>query len=51
MSNATRKKNHEMASHLKKLGIYHGKRMTSPTHNNYPSQDEVGSAAYRRKMK
>ena len=43
-----RKKNSEMASFLKAKGIFHGKRITTPMHNNYPPLNQVGSAAYRR---
>ena len=42
-----RKKNQEMAAHLLARGIWHGKRMTTPHHNNVPV-NETGSAAYRR---
>lgn len=43
-----RAKNSKMAADLKTRGIFHGKRMTKPTHCNYPKPNEVGSAAYRR---
>lgn len=43
-----RQKDSKMAADLVKRGIYHGKRFTTPTHNNYPNLNEVGSAAYRR---
>jgi hypothetical protein len=46
-----RAKNSKMASDLKAKGIFHGKRTTSPMHNNYPKTNEVGSAAYRRARK
>jgi len=42
-----RQKNSKMASDLVKKGYYHGRRMTSPCHNNIPV-DMPGSAAYRR---
>lgn len=45
-----RQKSSKMASDMVKKGIWHGRRMTSPTHNNYPV-NEPGSAAYRRLMK
>ena len=48
---AIAKKNTAMAADLIKKGIYHGKRVTSPKHNNYPNLNEVGSAAYRRMKK
>lgn len=48
MSAATRKKDHERAAYLKSIGIWHGRRMTKPTHANYPKLTETGSAAYRR---
>lgn len=45
-----RQKSSKMASDLKARGIFHGKRTTSPHHNNYPD-DAAGSAAYRRLMR
>lgn len=48
---AIAKKNNAMAMDLKAKGIYHGKRVTIPKHNNYPNLSEVGSAAYRRRNK
>lgn len=48
MSAGSRKKDQEMAAYLLSRGIYHGKRTTTPKHNNYPKMNEVGSAAYRR---
>lgn len=42
-----RAKSAKMAADLKARGIFHGKRTTSPHHNNIPV-DESGSAAYRR---
>lgn len=50
-ASSNREKNSKMAADLKNRGIYHGKRMTSPTHNNYPKLTDSGSAAYRRLMK
>jgi hypothetical protein len=41
-------KNSAMASDLVARGIWHGKRTTTPRHNNYPKLTDVGSAAYRR---
>lgn len=46
---ADRTKNSKMAADLVKRGIYHGKRMTKPNHNNDPV-NAAGSAAYRRLM-
>ncbi len=43
-----RAKSQKMAQDLKERGIWHGRRMTKPTHANYPKLTEVGSAAYRR---
>lgn len=43
-----RAKSSKMAADLKAKGIFHGRRMTTPLHNNYPKPNEVGSAAYRR---
>lgn len=43
-------KDSKMAGDLVKKGIYHGKRQTVPTHNNYPKLTQIGSAAYRRLM-
>lgn len=48
---AIAKKNNAMAMDRKAKGIYHGKRVTSPKHNNYPNLNEVGSAKYRRMKK
>lgn len=48
---AIAKKNNAMAMDLKSKGIYHGKRVTSPKHSNYPNLNEVGSAAHRRRNK
>lgn len=48
---AIAKKNQEQAAYLLSKGIYHGKRITTPMHNNYPNPGEVGSAAYRRMKK
>jgi hypothetical protein len=45
-----RAKSAKMASDMVKKGIWHGRRMTSPTHCNYPKPNEIGSAAYRRRM-
>lgn len=45
-----RQKSSKMASDMVKKGIYHGRRMTTPRHANYPAFNEVGSAAYRRLM-
>jgi hypothetical protein len=45
-----RTKSAKMAADLVKRGIWHGRRMTTPRHNNYPV-DEAGSAAYRRLMR
>lgn len=45
-----RAKDSNMAAYLKAHGIYHGKRLSSPSHNNNPV-NETGSAAYRRLMK
>lgn len=45
-----RAKSAKMAADLAKRGIYHGKRTTTPHHNNIPV-NEPGSAAYRRLMK
>jgi hypothetical protein len=45
-----RTKNSKMAADLVKRGIFHGKRVTSPHHNNIPV-NETGSAAYRRLQK
>ena len=42
-----RNKSSKMAADLVKKGIYHGKRTTTPHHNNIPV-NEPGSAAYRR---
>lgn len=42
-----RKKSQAMAADLLKRGIWHGRRTTSPKHNNIPVQ-RPGSAAYRR---
>lgn len=42
-----RNKSAKMAADLVKKGIYHGKRTTTPHHNNIPV-NEPGSAAYRR---
>lgn len=42
-----RQKSARMAADLSKRGIYHGKRLTTPRHNNNPV-DQIGSAAYRR---
>jgi hypothetical protein len=46
---ARRKKDQENAAALLKRGIWHGRRF-NPWHQgiNYPSLQEVGSAAYRR---
>lgn len=44
---ADRAKNSKMAADMVKRGIFHGKRTTTPHHNNMPV-DEAGSAAYRR---
>ena len=41
-------KNSKMAADLVARGIWHGRRMTKPSHANYPKLNEVGSAAYRR---
>lgn len=43
-----RQRSQKMAEDLRKRGIYHGKRMTTPCHYNYPKFTDVGSAAYRR---
>ena len=43
-----RAKSSKMAADMKARGIFHGRRMTSPSHNNWPNLGEVGSAAYRR---
>ena len=43
-------KNQKMAADLLKRGIWHGKRTTSPHHNNMPV-NQTGSAAYRRLQK
>lgn len=49
MSAADQKqRSQKTAEDLKKRGIYHGKRTTTPRHANYPKLTEVGSAAYRR---
>lgn len=45
-----RAKSSKMAADLKARGIFHGKRTTTPHHNNLPV-DEAGSAAYRRLKK
>ena len=42
-----RVKSQKMAADLVARGIYHGKRTTTPHHNNVPV-DLPGSAAYRR---
>lgn len=42
-----RNKSSKMAADMVKKGIYHGKRTTTPHHNNSPV-NEPGSAAYRR---
>lgn len=42
-----RAKSAKMAADLKARGIFHGKRTTTPHHNNIPT-DAAGSAAYRR---
>ena len=42
-----RTKSAKMAADLVRRGIYHGKRTTTPHHNNIPV-DLPGSAAYRR---
>lgn len=38
------------AKSMKERGIWHGKRITTPHHNNVPV-DAAGSAAYRRMRK
>lgn len=38
------------AKAAKDRGLYHGKRLSTPHHNNMPV-DEAGSAAYRRMQK
>jgi hypothetical protein len=43
-----RTKSAAMAADLVRRGIWHGRRMTKPCHANYPNQNEIGSAAYRR---
>lgn len=49
-SKAQGKASSEQAKRMREAGIYHGKRTTSPRHNNNPV-DEAGSAAYRRLRK
>lgn len=44
---ANSKRSQENAAHLLKKGIWHGRRMTTPHHNNIPV-NATGSAAYRR---
>lgn len=51
MSAADRRaKAQKTAADLIKRGFPHGRRASRPTHANYPSTGEVGSAAYRRLM-
>lgn len=45
-----RAKSAKMASDMVKKGIWHGRRMTSPRHANYPNPGEVGSTKYQRLM-
>lgn len=44
-----KQKNSKMASDLVARGIYHGRRMTTPSHNNNPSLQDAGSAAHKRR--
>lgn len=48
-SKAQAKASSEHAKRMREAGIYHGKRTTTPRHNNRPV-DAPGSAAYRRLM-
>jgi hypothetical protein len=51
-SGRLRAKNQSMAKDLVERGIYHGKRHHPTTQGiNYPSLNDVGSAAYRRQLK
>lgn len=43
-------KNAAMAAHLVARGIFHGRRMTTPMHANYPKVTEVGSTKYQRRV-
>lgn len=43
-----RNRSQKMAKDMLEKGIWHGRRMTKPTHANYPKLNETGSAAYRR---
>lgn len=45
-----RTKSAKMAADMVKKGIWHGRRMTSPRHANYPAPNEVGSTKYQRLM-
>lgn len=45
-----RNKNSKMAADLVARGIWHGRRMTKGL-SNIPAPGEVGSAAYRRRIK
>lgn len=45
-----RSKNSKMAADLVARGIWHGRRMTKGL-SNVPSLGDVGSAAYRRRIK
>lgn len=45
-----RQKSSKMAADMVKKGIWHGRRMTSPRHANYPAMNEVGSTKYQRLM-
>lgn len=44
-----RQASQRMVAHLAKRGYPHGRRESTPNHNNIPV-DQVGSAAYRRLM-
>lgn len=46
-SKAQGKASSENAKRMREAGIYHGKRLSKPMHNNMPV-DAPGSAAYRR---
>lgn len=39
-----------MAAHMKDKGIYHGTRTTATHAPSIPSMEDVGSAAYRRRL-
>ena len=45
-----RNRSQKMAADMLARGIWHGKRTTTPHHNNIPV-NEIGSAAYRRLVK